>query len=51
MCEQVGLEVRHLKRIAVGELTLGRLRKGEWRYLTKEQINYLKRATGMDRKE
>ena len=42
MCEQVGLEVRHLKRIAIGKLKLGSLRSGEWRYLSKEQITYLK---------
>ena len=42
MCEQVGLQVRFLKRIAIGNLTLGRLRVGEWRYLTKEQVSYLK---------
>ncbi|MBQ8235970.1 MAG: rRNA pseudouridine synthase [Clostridia bacterium] len=42
MCEQAGLKVRHLKRIAIGKLTLGRLRRGEWRYLTGEQVSYLK---------
>ena len=42
MCEQAGLEVRFLKRVAIGELTLGHLKSGEWRYLTKEQIAYLK---------
>ena len=42
MCEQVGLQIRFLKRIAIGNLTLGRLRVGEWRYLTKEQVSYLK---------
>ena len=42
MCEQVGLEVRHLKRIAIGKLKLGSLRSGEWRYLSKEQVTYLK---------
>lgn len=42
MCQQVGLEVRYLKRIAIGKLTLGRLRRGEWRYLTDEQVSYLK---------
>lgn len=41
MCEQVGLQIRFLKRIAIGNLTLGRLRVGEWRYLTKEQVSYL----------
>ncbi len=44
MCEQVGLQIRFLKRIAIGNLTLGRLRVGEWRYLTKEQVSYLKEA-------
>ena len=42
MCEQVGLQIRFLKRIAIGNLTLGILRVGEWRYLTKEQVSYLK---------
>ncbi len=42
MCGKVGLKVRYLKRIAIGELTLGRLRPGEWRYLSAEQISYLK---------
>ena len=42
MCEQVGLQIRFLKRIAIGNLTLGRLRVGEWRYLTKDQVSYLK---------
>ncbi len=42
MCDKVGLRVRYLKRIAIGNLTLGRLRRGEWRYLTAEQIAYLK---------
>lgn len=45
MCEQVGLEVRYLKRIAIGRLTLGHLKKGEWKYLTSEQIAYLKEAS------
>ncbi len=42
MCEQVGLGVRHLRRIAIGPITLGKLRAGEWEYLTREQVNYLK---------
>lgn len=42
MCEKVGLRVRYLKRIAIGNLSIGRLRSGEWRYLTKEQVAYLK---------
>lgn len=42
MCEQVGLGVRRLKRVGIGPISLGKLRPGEWEYLTKEQIDYLK---------
>ena len=42
MCEAIGHPVRRLKRIATGKLTLGRLKKGQWRYLTDEEIAYLK---------
>lgn len=42
MCEQAGLEISYLRRIAVGMIELGDLRAGQWRWLTKEQIKYLK---------
>lgn len=43
MCEKCGLEVRRLKRIAVGELMLDtKLAPGKWRELTPEEIAYLK---------
>ena len=42
MCEQVGLDVRRLKRLAVGDLALDRdLAPGKWRELTEEEIAYL----------
>lgn len=44
MCEQVGLRVVTLKRIAVGNIKLGTLKTGEWRKLSREQIAYLKTA-------
>jgi len=34
MCEQVGLHVIGLKRIRIGNIVLGRLPQGEWRYLS-----------------
>ncbi len=34
MCEQVGLHVVGLKRIRIGNIVLGRLPQGEWRYLS-----------------
>lgn len=42
MCEQCGLEVRRLKRVAVGELPLDpRLKSGAWRDLTPDELAYL----------
>ena len=42
MCEQVGLEILKLQRVAVGNIKLGDLSPGKWRHLTKTQIDYLK---------
>lgn len=38
MCEQLGLEVPRLKRIAVGQVKLGGLKSGAWRELTKDEV-------------
>lgn len=37
MCELVGLEVRGLKRVRIGRLTLGDLPEGRWRFLDKSE--------------
>lgn len=42
MCEKAGLEVLRLKRNRIGEITLESLKPGEWRYLEKKEIRYLK---------
>lgn len=42
MCEQVGLEILSLRRVAVGDITLEDLRPGEWRELRGPQVRYLK---------
>ena len=42
MFEHVGTRVNRLKRIAIGELSLGDLQMGEYRELTKEEVDYLK---------
>jgi pseudouridine synthase len=39
--EASGHRVAHLLREAIGELTLGGLKEGEWRYLTGKEINQL----------
>ena len=46
MCEQVGLEVRRLRRIAIGDLELD-VPRGKWRYLTKAEADYLKESSGL----
>jgi 23S rRNA pseudouridine2605 synthase len=42
MCDIIGHPVIALKRISVGEITLGNMEKGEWRNLTEGEIKYLK---------
>ncbi|MEA4815425.1 MAG: pseudouridine synthase [Lachnospiraceae bacterium] len=42
MCETIKHPVSSLKRVAEGELKLGDLPKGKYRYLTEEEIKYLK---------
>lgn len=42
MCEQVDLRVSRLCRVQIGEIKLGGLALGKWRFLNKSQIKYLK---------
>lgn len=46
MCEQCGLTVKHLKRVAIGDLELD-VPKGKWRYLSKREVDSLKQACGL----
>ncbi|HEV8229629.1 MAG TPA: pseudouridine synthase [Candidatus Limnocylindria bacterium] len=41
MCAAVGLKVTKLVRVRIGPLLLGRLRPGEWRDLTKREVDAL----------
>ncbi len=41
MCSICGLRVVRLRRVAIGSLTLGSLKAGQWRPLTQSQIDYL----------
>ncbi|MFI3229434.1 MAG: pseudouridine synthase [Bacillota bacterium] len=43
MFETVGKDVLFLKRAAVGDLRLGGLSRGKWRYLTDREVDLLKR--------
>ncbi|GFI61137.1 ribosomal large subunit pseudouridine synthase B [Clostridiales bacterium] len=42
MCRAARHPVASLRRISEGEIYLGELKKGEWRYLTNKEIRYLK---------
>ncbi len=41
MCEEVGLSVTHLTRVAIGALSLGDVAEGRWRHLTAAEVDYL----------
>ena len=45
MCEQCGLTVNRLTRVAIGEVKLQSLKPGAWKHLTKSQVDYLKKNT------
>ncbi|MEA4849334.1 MAG: pseudouridine synthase [Clostridiaceae bacterium] len=47
MCSAIGHEVIRLRRIKIGEIGLGALRTGEWRYLSDSEIKYLKELGGI----
>ena len=44
MCEARGIEILRLCRISIGEIALGNLAPGKWKYLTHSQVAYLKNA-------
>lgn len=43
MFEAIGKNVKYLKRVAVGDLKLGNLKKGTYRHLTPEEVTNLKK--------
>ncbi|MEW9093853.1 MAG: pseudouridine synthase [Clostridiaceae bacterium] len=42
MCEKISHPVIKLKRVSIGKIELGNLKKGDWRFLNKEEVDYLK---------
>jgi 23S rRNA pseudouridine2605 synthase len=42
-CQQLGLPVVRILRIRIGSLKLGNLKPRQWRYLTKQEVDELKR--------
>lgn len=47
MCETCGVKVKALKRIRVMNILLGDLNPGEWREITGEELEQLRRDSGM----
>ena len=45
MCELCSLKITRLCRVAIGEITLGELEVGKWRYLTQSEVEYLKKSS------
>lgn len=41
MCEKIGHPVIKLERIRIGEISLGNLKTGEWRYLSPDEVRKL----------
>lgn len=41
MCEIAGLKIVSLRRVSIGGITMGRLRSGEWRNLTPQELKLL----------
>ncbi len=51
MLESIGKKVLHLKRLQVGEIKLGKLPSGDWRFLTRREIDYLKQLSQRQKKQ
>lgn len=45
MCEYFGYEVKKLERIRIMNVSLGNLKIGSWRYLTKKELDEINRLT------
>lgn len=45
MCDAIHTPVVKLKRIAIGQVKLGELETGKYRYLTNDEVEYLKEGT------
>lgn len=46
MCEALGANVTHLRRVRIMNLRLGRLQPGQWRELTRDELDALLAALG-----
>ena len=44
MCEFHGVKIDRLSRVAIGNIKLGKLEAGKWRYLSEKEIEYLSKS-------
>lgn len=51
ICERADVFVKKLKRVSLGPLRIGEMRTGEYRSLTKEELDALKKAVGGGKKK
>ena len=51
MFEALGYEIKSLKRIQIGPLSLGTLARGHWRPLNAMEVDYLKQAVGLSERK
>ena len=50
MCEICKLSIKTLTRVAMGDISLGTLPVGKWRYLTPDEVEYLKKESAQDKR-
>ena len=48
MCRDLGLTILRLRRVELGQLRLGGLESGKWRFLSDEETRNLKSSLGLD---
>ena len=48
MCQAAELKISRLSRVAIGKIGIGSLEVGKWRYLTAEEIDYLKKESAQN---
>ena len=46
MCDAIGHPIEHLKRVAIGPIRDDKLRPGQWRDLSAQEVTKLKRSAG-----
>jgi 16S rRNA U516 pseudouridylate synthase RsuA-like enzyme len=47
MCDAIGHPVTHLKRVAIGPLKDARLKIGQWRELTDDEVERLRKSAAL----